>query len=231
MKKSNKIAAAGIWSIAFTLFHLLAFTIPTLKTPTFWIAYAFTTASFLFLIPVSIVSLQTAKKRNYQFLGISIFYIGICYLGLQLVAFLAFMLFPLLPPWAAITVSSLLLGITAICVILSKSGVYMAAHTEEKVNAKVQYITQLQTDIELLAVSCKDETIKTYLQHLAEKIQYSDPISNNQQKTAEMQMQMQILVEQLKGLNLTENTVEASNLLAQIDTLLTQRNKMTKILK
>ena len=51
---------------------------------------------------------------------------------------------------------------------------------EQKVQGKVFYIKNLQVDIEILASAEKDAKTKKALEQLAEKIRFSDPISNEQ---------------------------------------------------
>ena len=44
--KKNKGMAYAVLAIAFVLFNVIAFAVPTTKTATFWTAYAFTTIAF-----------------------------------------------------------------------------------------------------------------------------------------------------------------------------------------
>ena len=44
--KKNKGMAYAVLAIAFVLFNVIAFAVPTAKTATFWIAYVFTVIAF-----------------------------------------------------------------------------------------------------------------------------------------------------------------------------------------
>ena len=44
--KKNKGMAYAVLAIAFVLFNVIAFAVPTAKTATFWIAYVFTAIAF-----------------------------------------------------------------------------------------------------------------------------------------------------------------------------------------
>ncbi len=73
---------------------------------------------------------------------------------------------------------ALILGISAISLISADVARGEINRVEEKVNQKVFYIRELQADVEMLAEQEQNPEIKTSLTRLAEKIRYSDPMSN-----------------------------------------------------
>ena len=158
-----------------------------------------------------------------RFLGIPILFVGVVYLALQLVAFAVFMAEPTLPVWAAVVVSSIILGISAICMIAGETGKDEIGRVEEKVNRKVFYIRELQADVELLAEQEQDAEIKQLLMRLAEKIRYSDPMSS--EALADLEGKIKEKVSELKT---ADNKPE---IIAQIVLLLSERNKKNKTIK
>ena len=88
------------------------------------------------------------------------------------------MVLPLTASWIAIVVCALILGISAICLIGTETGREEINRVEEKVEKKVFYIKSLQVDIEMLASAERDADTKAALTKLAEKIRFSDPMSN-----------------------------------------------------
>ena len=84
-KNSNK--GYVILGILFALVSIIAFAVPTAKTATFWIAYAFTTAAFAVQIGVWRAALGTAETLKSKFLGFPVVHIGIVYAILQVIAF------------------------------------------------------------------------------------------------------------------------------------------------
>ena len=94
---------------------------------------------------------------------------------------------------------------------------------EQKIQGKVFYIKNLQVDIEILASAEKDTKTKEQLEQLAEKIRFSDPMSNEQ--LAVLEDKISLAVENLKSSDDKMKIIEDLNL------LLDERNRKCKILK
>ena len=92
-----------------------------------------------------------------------------------------------------------------------------------KLQKKVFYIRELQADIELLADNESDATVKTALTQLAEKIRFSDPMSNEQ--LADLENKISIKAAELK------TTTSKLEIITELNSLLDERNKKCKILK
>lgn len=222
MKKNKSMAYAAL-AIAFVLFNVIAFAVPTAKTATFWIAYVFTAAAFASQIAIWKFAFKGANTLKSKFLGIPLISVGITYLIVQIITFAVFMALPLMASWIAIVVCALILGISAICLIGTETGREEINRVEEKVEKKVFYIKSLQVDVEMLASAERDADTKTALTKLAEKIRFSDPISN--EVLAELEAEITAKVKELKT---AENKVE---IITVLDSLITERNKKAKLLK
>ena len=221
MKK--KVMAYSVLGIALALFNVLAFAIPTEKTATFWIAYAFSVIAFGLQIGIWNFAFKGADSLKSKFLGIPLVVVGARYLAVQVIAFAVFMAFPLLPTWIAIIVCSVVLGISAICLIGTETGREEIKRVEDKVEKKVVFIKSLQVEVELLAETESDQEIKAALLKLAEKIRFSDPMSSD----ALTEIEAEIL-EKVKELKIAENKTAA---IAVTSALVTERNQKAKILK
>lgn len=222
MKKNTKLAYA-VLGIVFILFNVIAFAVPTDKTITFWIAYAFTFVAFVLQIGIWNAAFKAAETLKSKFLGIPIIYVGIVYLVLQLIAFAVFMIFPLIPSWIVVIACALVLGISAICLISADVARDEVNRAEEKVNQKVFYIRELQADVEMLAEQEQNSKIKTGLTKLAEKIRFSDPMSDEQ--LSDLDSKISTKVAELK-------TVSSKlEIITELNSLLDERNKNCKILK
>ena len=222
MKKNTKLAYA-VLGIVFILFNVIAFAVPTDKTITFWIAYAFTVVAFALQIGIWNAAFKATETLKSKFLGVPIIYVGIVYLVLQLIAFAVFMIFPLIPSWIVVIACALVLGISAICLISADVARDEINRVEEKVNQKVFYIRELQADVEILAEQEQNPEIKTSLTRLAEKIRYSDPMSNVVLADLEARIR-----EKVTALRTADHKLE---IIAELDLLLVERNKKAKILK
>lgn len=221
--KNNKYMPYLALGITFALFNLIAFVIPTEKTATFWTVYSFTIISFALQIILWKVTFVKGETLNSIFLGISIIHIGIIYLIIQLVTFTVFWLFPILPVRLAVIVCSIILAISVLCVIGGKTGITEINRIDEKVKSKRYFIQSLQIDIEMLAEAETDTETKTALKKLAEKVKFSDPISH--ETLDELETKITNKVVDMKS------TSDKKSIIAEIELLLTERNKKVKILK
>jgi hypothetical protein len=221
--KKNKMMVYSILAIAFALFNVVAFAIPTAKTATFWIAYAFTIVAFASHIVIFNFAFKDENNLKSNFLGIPLISVGIKYFTAQIIAFIVFMLLPTIPNWVAIVVCALILGISVIRLIGTKAAIKEINHIDKKVEKKVFYIRSLQIDVEMLASAEADENIKSSLTKLAEKIRFSDPMSNEALSGLEIE-----IADKVAELKTAENKEE---LIFAIDLLITERNKKAKILK
>ena len=221
MKKKGLAYAVQV--IAFALFNVIAFFIPTEKTATFWIAYAFSAIAFLLQIAIWKLAFKGTYTIKSKFLGIPLLSVGFRYLVIQVIVFAVFMIFPTLPTWIPIVVCSVILGLSAICLIGSEIGREEINRVEKKVEKKIFYIQSLRVDVELIAEAETDPDVKKELFLLAEKIRFSDPMSN--EILAEIEKEISDRINELK---LAENK---KTIIATINALLLERNKKTKILK
>ena len=222
MKKNNLMSYLAL-GIVFALFNVIAFVIPTDKTATFWTAYAFSVVAFAVQIPLWKIALGKKDSLKSKFLGIPVVHVGITYLIIQLIAFAVFMILPTLPVWLAVVVCAIILAISALCAIAGQAGANEISRLEEKIKVKRAFIQFLQTDIEMLVERETDAEIKAALSKLVEKVRFSDPMSH--EMLSELESRISAKVEKMK------TAADKKALIAEVTTLLTERNKKCKILK
>lgn len=221
--KKNSTKGYVILGILFALISIIAFAVPIMKTATFWIAYVFTAAAFAVQIVIWKTALGKGETLKSKFLGFPVVHIGIVYLIIQTVAFAVFLFAPTLPVWSVIVVCSVIAGVSMVCMISVEAGRNEIDRVEAKVQKKVFYIRELQADIELLADAETDADVKATLIQLAEKIRFSDPMSNEQ--LADLENKISVKVMELKT---ATNKVE---IITEIISLLNERNKKCRLLK
>ena len=221
MKKKGM--AYAVLGIAFALFNVVAFAIPTEKTATFWIVYAFSVIAFALQILVWMFAFKGADTIKSKFLGIPLLSVGFRYLVIQIVAFAVFMIFPAQPTWIPVVICSVILGTSAICLIGTETSREEINRIEEKIEQKVFFIKALQVDVELIAETETDPKVKEELISLAEKIRFSDPVSDDTLQEIEAEISNKI-----KELKYSENK---KPIIAVASALLSERNKKAKILK
>ena len=163
------------------------------------------------------------KELKSKFLGFPIVHIGIVYLVVQITVLFIFVFAEKLPTWSALVSCTAIAAIAAIFMISVDVGRTEIERVEQKVQGKVFYIKNLQVDIEILASAEKDTKTKERLEQLAEKICFSDPMSNEQ--LAPLEERIAIAVESLKS---SDDKLEIIN---QLNKLIDERNKKVETLK
>ena len=221
--KKNSSKGYLILGILFVLISVIAFAVPSAKTAVFWISYVFTVIAFAAQIFIWKATLGCAESMKSKFLGFPVIHIGIVYLVVQVVALAVFLFIPALPIWSAVVACVAIAGVSAICMIVSDVGRSEIERVSAKVQEKTFYIKQLQADVELLAGAETDTATKSALMQLAEKIRYSDPMSDEQLADLENKISAKVL-----ELKTAPNKVE---IVTELSSLLDERNKKCKILK
>ena len=222
MNKNKGMAYASL-AIAFVLFNVVAFIIPSVKASAFWVAYVFTDIAFVLQIAIWESAFNDTKILRSKFLGISLISVGLIYLIIQIIAFAIFMALPLTASWSAFVSCTLILGLSAICLIGTEVAKEEINRIEEKVEKKVFYIKSLQVDVEMLAGTETDTATKSALMQLAERIRYSDPMSDEQLTDIERQ-----ITEEITKL---KSSTDKAKIINELNSLLDERNKKSKILK
>lgn len=210
-------------AIVFMLFNVTAYAITAEKSSAFYIAYVFTLIAFIVQLFVWKIGIRNAKRVKSMFLGFPIIYVGVIYLFAQIVVCFLFMVIHDLTNSIAIIVCSLIFGISLVCMIASEIGREEIERVEVNVGRKVMFIKTVQDEIKSIANSEKETEIKKSLYKLAEKIRYSDPMSDD--AIAEIEERIIDKVAELKS---------SSDKIAVIDeiaTLNAERNRKCKTLK
>ena len=220
--KKNSSKGYVILGILFALVSVIAFAVPSAKTAAFGISYAFTVVAFAAQIVIWKSALGRAEPLKSKFLGFPIVHIGIVYLVVQVIAFAVFLFIPTLPVWSVVACAAIA-GVFAVCLITSDVGRSEIERVSAKAQEKTFYIKQLQVDVELLAGAETDTATKSALTRLAEKIRYSDPMSDGQ--LADIEDRITVKFAELKS------ATDKVKIIAELNLLLDERNKTIKILK
>ena len=210
--KKDSVKGYVLIGIIFILITVVSLAIPTSKNAAFWIAYIFTVVA----LAAQIVLWKRTfghKELKSKFLGFPIVHIGIVYLIVQIAVLFVFVFAEKLPAWSALVTCTVIAAMAAIFMIAADVGRTEIEKVEQKVQGKVFYIKNLQVDMEILAGAEKD----------AEKIRFSDPMSNEQ--LAVLEDKISLAVENLKSSDDKMKIIEDLNL------LLDERNRKCKILK
>ena len=221
--KKNRSKGYLILGILFVLVSVIAFAVPLAKTTAFWISYAFTVIAFAAQIIIWKSALGRTEALKSKFLGFPVVHIGIVYLVVQIIALAVFLFIPTLPIWSAVVACAVIAGASAVCMIASDVGRSEIERVSSKVQKKTFFIKQLQTEVELQADAETDIATKSALTQLAEKIRYSDPVSNEQ--IADIEDRITAKVAELK------KAADKTNCIVELNSLFDERSRKCKLLK
>ena len=221
--KKNSTKGYVILGTLFALVSVIVFVVPAERTVAFWIAYAFSAVSFAAQIVIWKVALGREKPLKSKFLGLLVVHIGVVYLVVQIIALAVFLSIPTLPVWSAVIACAAIAGVSAVCMIASDVGRGEIERVEAGVQSKVFRIREMQTEVELLANAEKDAAAKAALAQLAEKLRFSDPMSDERLADLENRIGAKIA-----GLS---TAAEKTAIIEELNSLLEERNRKCKILK
>lgn len=221
--KKNSSKGYLIFGILFVLISVIAFAVPLAKNAAFWISYAFTAIAFAAQIIIWKSALGRAESLKSKFLGFPVVYIGIVYLIVQIIALAVFLLIPTLPIWSAVVACAVVAGVSAACMIASDVSRSEIERVSATVQKKTLFIKKLQTEVELQADAETDIATKSALTQLAEKIRYSDPMSDEQIVDIENRIAAKIAV--------LKSSTDKVKIINELNSLLDERNRKCKLLK
>lgn len=225
MNKNQK-RYIGFWAILFVLFQLIAFISPgwiniEKYTSSFWIGYAFITASFIGQL---ICALSALKEKNLTKLFYKIPLIRISYTGL-IVSFVfggACMLLSLLPYWIGALVAVIVLAATALALVKASAAADIVAEIDSKISEQTFFIRNLTVEAEDLMIRAKNPEATAACKKVYEALRYSDPMSNDALAEIEGKIEAQFAA--------FSNSVSA-DAAEELLLLIGERNRKCKLLK
>lgn len=214
-QKYSVLAVAGIALVVFTLVVFLA---PLVKTAVFWVSYLFALVAMAAQIGFVYVAFAGGTSARSRFYGYPIFRIGMCYLGVQVVLSLVFMLLAKwVPLWLPTLCYLVILGLAAIGLIAAdnvRDSVYLV---EEKQASNTVWMRTLRRNADVLAARYPE------VQALSEDLHYADPVSTS--ATEALERKLGDMLAQVEACPDEQSRVRLVN---QMKELLTQRNAVCK---
>lgn len=223
----------AILAIVFVLFSVIAFAILFRNDFTFWVSYAFSAVAILLQVYAWPKAFDfEGHDVKSKFYGFPIARVSTIYLAVQLIASLIFMVlgkaFPFVGRISAI-VGVLLLGLTLIGLISVGAARDEVVRQETVKKTRTDIMKTLQVRSQTVASLCSDPEAKKALQHLAEEIRYSDPVSNDALAASEAKIAE--MLDTLQSAVADGRFSEIPDLCKNTEILLEERNKLCKLTK
>ena len=231
---NNKTLTAITFGALLIVFNLIVFLMPIPQTTTFWIAYIFTSVSFLLLIVISYKVLSSPVPLKSKFLNLSLIQITYSYfvaqlaLGIILIVLtaLSYDSQSILVPIGGCLLSVALLGFTISRLSFTKLGVNEIERVQEVVDKKIGFIKEKQSILNKLVTETNDNDLRKSLTMLSEVIRFSDPMSNESVTAIETN-----ITNKINNLRLNINKFSKETVMKEcreIEALLNQRNIIVK---
>ena len=231
MKKIFNMYIA-IWAVLLVIFNAIALISPgwigiEKYSPSFWIGYAIITVAFLGQLACAWKAFGTDKLQKFFY---NIPLIRISYAGL--VATFVFgglcMFLSLLWGWVAGIVCLIVVGITVLSVLKAGTAGEIVGEIDDKIKSETHFIKLYTIKAAELEAYAKTETAKAETKKIAEAFRYSDPMSTEELKAAEVRIEL--------AFEKFENAVklgsdEVSVLSEELERLIKARNNECKLYK
>lgn len=220
--KNKDVKILSIIFIVLAIFNVVVFVLPlNQRNDIFWITYVAVTISITSQFAFLKLGFKEDKPVESILYGYPIYRLGFVLLSASLISAIIFLPLNesgLLKIWLVVIVYVLILGLSAIGLIIRPAARDIIEKIEEETKIKKAFKEELSTKIFNISFSFEDESKKD-LEKLIEDIKYSDPISNSATKDIEEKI--------LLKANKLEDKKE-KELIKEISVLLKQRNELCK---
>lgn len=226
----NTIRTLVIAAIVLVVFCVLAFAIPFVRGPVFWLGFAFTVIAILAQLYVAKKAFANGEGARSKFYGFPIARVGAIYLVVQVIVGLICMaLGAILPAWIAVVLFVVILAAAVIGFITVDAIRDEVERQDMVLKANVTSMRDLQSRSISIAAQCNDPAAKAELDALAEKFRFSDPVSS--EATAEAEAGLSALMDELQAAAVDGDAASVSQLTAKITAALNERNRLCKLNK
>ena len=189
----NRLRGYITLAVLLAVFSVVAFAAPFSKTAVFWLAYVFGVFAIAYQIYVFQISFAEGGSVKSKFYGFPIARIGMLYLTAQLIiSLLEMILAALLPVWAAVIVNVFPIAFAVVGCIAADVVRDEITRQDVQLKKDVSNMRALQSMSAALAGQCNEADIKEIVRNMADEFQFSDPVSSEQTKDLEQELQNQM---------------------------------------
>ena len=190
----------------------------------FWPAFVFAVIAILAQLYVAKKAFANGEGARSKFYGFPIARVGVIYLAVQVILWLACMaLGAILPAWVAVVFFVVILaaaiGFIAVDTIRDE-----VERQDTALKEDVTAMRALQSKTASIAAQCQDPPLKKVLTSLAEQFRFSDPVSSAD--TAEAEAGLNELVDLLQAAVVEHDPDSALALVPRIEAALAERNRL-----
>ena len=231
MRKTFNFLVCGLFVLIAAVLNVILFlTIPEGRSQenAFWLIWAFT---FPVNLIIGIVSLLVANKKAVDSVvrvPMAITIVIAAYAVYVLCGFCFFFYAKAIQMATAIIVEVVITAIYVAVLVFTFFGFKYIERNQKHTKQKVAFIRLLKADVESCLAFANEETA-VYIKRLADKVRFSDPMSDDALKDCEREISALVMGLRVRMREGNNATVEQD--VKQIESLLDYRNERCKILK
>lgn len=224
----NELRGYIVDAILFVVFSVIAFAAPFEMNAVFWLAYIFGVIAIFAQIYFFRISFTKGNGAKSKFYGFPIAKIGVVYLIAQLTVSLVEMIVAKgLPTWIAVILNVIIVAVVALGCISADVMRDEINRQDSELKKNVSNMRALQSLSASLVGLCSDESLKNFLQNMAEEFKYSDPVSS--EDTLEREKELDVQLKELQKAIVDGDIESAKALCGKIGIGLAERNRIAKL--
>lgn len=226
-KKSKSVIA--VYLIILLVYIIGFIIIPFQKNAVNVISFVFTVIAMISSFFISSYAFKESKTILSKIYGYPIFRVGVLYAIVQFLLGLLFCvidIFIAVPYWIILILSIILLGATAVGVIITDNTRDVVEAIEESAKINTENMSEFQRDIARILGMCEGLNVKPELEKLNEQFNYSDPVTNKE--TEEIENNIKQLIFELELLVREEKSDEIITQVKKLSNVLSDRNRACK---
>ena len=228
--KKNIARVAVTVVLLLALFNVVAFATPFVRTPVFWLAYAFTSVAIVAQLPLSLYAFTPKGGARDSLYGFPIARLALIYLLVQaVVGLLCMALSQWTPLWAALVVEAVIFVLAAIGCMAASAIRDEIRRQDARLQKDVSAMRELQSRAGALAGQARGEAVRAALAKLADEFRFSDPVSNA--ATAPLEADLRACVDSMERALTDGDGESALELSRRTAALLAERNRLCKLNK
>lgn len=226
----NQKRTIMIAALIFIIFSIIVFSIPFVKTATFWVAYLFVLLSIVvlvFIMNYALVKEPDAKSKLY---GFPLAKLSFIYLIAQIVLSLIFDCFAkYIPAWIPTCLFVVLFAAVSIGFITIDAVKEEVQRQDIKIRIDTNTMQDLRSRVYALPTQCKNEDLKKRLEEIADEFRYSDPVSS--EALEDIENDLLSMVQELQQSVIDDDYNSSIELCQNIKITLMERNRKCRLNK
>ena len=231
--KNSRFLIALIPILVLVIFNILVFSIAGKdikdKNASFWLGYAFVTATFL-MMTATMASAKLSKGKIFGQLVPNFLVVGV-YAIVNLIVNIIAMAVNTQNVKAFIIIDAILFIIFLIFEIIAFTGMKYISSNRKEVQDKVDYINHVKVGCSLLIDRTDDAQVKKALRELLDDITYSDPMSGSDGEIRKEERKLNSFIEMLEDDIESASAEELLQTIKKASNCLKKRNALVKASK